>query len=85
MQKNLAKTWVGSNARVLVGSRYIERIPVALVISEKEASAVFRTHKGVLDYLGLFSTDEKFCKWCRDLFLYYWEKAERWHPGIEIK
>jgi predicted transcriptional regulator len=84
MQKNLAKTWFGSNAKVLVGSRYIERVPVALVISEKEASVVFRTHKGVLDYMGLFSTDEIFCKWCRDLFLYYWERAERWYPDIRF-
>ncbi|MCW3996655.1 MAG: DUF1724 domain-containing protein [Candidatus Bathyarchaeota archaeon] len=85
MQKNLAKNWAGSNAKVLVGSRYVERVPVALVISEKEASVVFRTHKGVLDYLGLFGTDEKFLKWCRDLFLHYWERAERWYPGLLIK
>ncbi|MCW4002713.1 MAG: DUF1724 domain-containing protein [Candidatus Bathyarchaeota archaeon] len=85
MQKNLAKNWSGSNAKVLVGSRYIERVPVALVISEKEASVVFRTHKGVLDYLGLFGTDEKFLKWCRDLFLHYWERAERWYPDLLIK
>jgi predicted transcriptional regulator len=85
MQKNLAKTWAGSDAKVLVGSRYIERVPVALVISEKEASVVFRTHKGVLDYRGLFGTDEKFLKWCKDLFSHYWEKAERWYPGLLIK
>ncbi|MCW3996278.1 MAG: DUF1724 domain-containing protein [Candidatus Bathyarchaeota archaeon] len=85
MQKTLAKNWSGSNAKVLVGSRYIERVPVALVISEKEASVVFRTHKGVLDYLGLFGTDEKFLKWCRDLFLHYWERAEHWYPGLFIK
>jgi predicted transcriptional regulator len=84
MQKNLAKTWAGSKAKVLVGSRYIERIPVALVVSEKEASAVFRTHKGVLDYMGLFSTDEKFLKWCRDLFIYYWDRADQWYPDIQI-
>lgn len=84
MQKNLAETWAGSNAKVLVGSRYIERVPVALVVSEKESSVVFRTHKGVLDYLGLFSTDPRFCKWCSDLFLYYWDRAERWYPDIKI-
>lgn len=80
MQKNLAEMWAGSDAKILVGSRFVERIPAALVVSEKEASVVFRTHKGVLDYLGLFGTDEKFCNWCRDLFLYYWERADRWYP-----
>jgi Domain of unknown function (DUF1724). len=84
MQKDLAKAWAGSEAKVLVGSRYIERVPVALVISEKEASVVFRTHKGVLDYLGLFSTDEKFRCWCRDLFLYYWGRANHWSRDIKI-
>jgi predicted transcriptional regulator len=84
MQKDLAKTWAGAEAKVLVGSRYIERVPVALVISDKEASVVFRTFKGVLDYQGLFSTDEKFCCWCRDLFLYYWNRADRWYPDVRF-
>lgn len=84
MQKELARSFVNSKSRVLVGSRYVERVPVACVISEKEASVVFRTRKGVLDYMGLFGTDDKFRKWCRDLFLCYWETAERWYPGIQI-
>lgn len=84
MQKDLAESFINSKARVLVGSRYIEHIPVALVISEGEASIVFRTHKGVLDYMGLFSTDEKFRKWCKDLFVYYWERADHWYPDIQI-
>ena len=86
MQKDLAKTLANApNAEVLTGSRYLERIPVTLVITENYATVVFRTNSGVMDYMGLFGTDEKFCKWCKDLFMYYWEKAERWYPGIAIK
>lgn len=86
MQQDLAKAL--SNAKdteVLTGSRYMEQIPVTLVINEKESTVVFRRHNGVMDYMGLFGTDKKFCKWCEDLFMYYWEKAERWYPGIQIK
>ena len=86
MQQDLAKTF--SNAKdteVLTGSRYLERVPVTLVINENRATVVFRRHNGVMDYMGLFGTDEKLRKWCEDLFMYYWERAERWYPGIQIK
>jgi predicted transcriptional regulator len=82
MQQDLAKAFVNSKAKVMVGSRFVPKIPVALVVSEKEGSVVFRNRKGVLDYMGLFGTDPKFVKWCQDLFLFYWEKAEHWYPRI---
>jgi predicted transcriptional regulator len=86
MQKDLAKAVASAkNTEVIGGSRYMERIPVCLVINDNEATVVFRRYNGILDYMGLFGTDEKFCKWCNDLFLYYWERAERWYPGIPIE
>ena len=86
MQQELAKNFANAkDVRVLTGSRYIERVPVTLVITENYATVVFRRHNGVMDYMGLFGTDEKFRKWCRDLFMYYWENAEHWYPGIQIK
>jgi predicted transcriptional regulator len=87
MQKELAKaTANASDSSVLSGRcKYMERVPVVLVINEGEATVVLRRHNGVLDYRGLFGTDKRFCKWCKDLFLYYWEIAERWYPGIQIK
>jgi predicted transcriptional regulator len=86
MQKDLVKTFANaSNSSVLRGrSRYMERVPVVLVINENEATVVFRRYNGVLDYMGLFGTDERFRKWCKDLFLYYWETAEKWFPDIQI-
>lgn len=86
MQKDLAKTFANAkDAEVLKGSRYMERIPVTFVMNENQATVVFRRNNGVMDYMGLFGTDEKFRKWCEDLFTYYWERAERWYPGIQIK
>ncbi len=86
MQQDLAKTFVNAkDTEVLMGSRYIQRIPVTLVINEKEATVVFRRNNGVMDYMGLFGTDEKFRRWCQDLFVYYWEKAPRWYLGIQIE
>jgi len=86
MQKDLAKALANAqDTWVIEGSRYVERVPVTLVITENYARVVFRRNNGVMDYTGLFGTDEKFRKWCKDLFLYYWERAERWYPGIQIK
>ena len=85
MQQNLAKLFKNSRAGILKGSRYIDRICVSLLISEKEASVLFRRHNGVMDYVGLFGTDKKFLKWCGDLFIYYWERAGHWYPGIQIE
>ncbi len=84
MPKALAKKFKNSKEELLVGSRYIEQVPVALLISEKEANIVLRTHNGGLDYIGFFGKDEKFLKLCRDLFTYYWETARKWYPGIQI-
>ena len=85
MQQNLAKEFKNSQVEILKGSRYVERIDVSLLVSEKEASVLFRRHNGVMDYVGLFGTDQKFRKWCADLFMHYWEGAKRWYPGIQIE
>jgi len=86
MQQSLAKTFENAkDAEILQGSRYIEQVPVTLVINENEATVVFRRLDGVMDYMGLFGTDKKFHKWCKDLFMHYWERAKRWYPGAQIK
>ncbi len=86
MQKELAQASANANDNSLLSGRtkYMERVPVVLVINENEATVVFRRHSKAFDYMGLFGTDEKFCKWCKDLFLHYWENAEQWFPGIRI-
>ena len=61
----------------LLEERTLDQLDVFLYISEKEMpTLVFPTLDGRFDYLGFTSTDERAHKWCRDLFQYYWEKAE---------
>jgi len=83
MQKDLAK--IVEDSENLKERRYVEQISAAILINEKEAFVALRGNNGIIDYSGFYSTDEKFCKWCEDLFMYYWERAERWYPGIQIK
>lgn len=60
----------------LLEERILERLGVCLYMSEKEvAGVVFPILDGRFDYLGFTATDERSHKWCRDLFLYYWERA----------
>ena len=59
--------------------RSLERICLSLFMNEKESCVLLRRANGAMDYVGFFGTDEKFLTWCRDLFLYYWERAEHWY------
>ena len=62
-----------------VEERLVERNDVYLWMSEKEVAILaFPKPDGGFDLLGFTSTDERFHRWCSDLFEYYWEKAE---PG----
>ena len=58
--------------------RQLERICLSLFVNEKESCVLLRRIGDVMDYAAFFGTDEKFLKWARDVFIYYWEKAERW-------
>lgn len=60
----------------LLKERVLEKIEAFLWISEKEVVVAFPRLDGKFDYLGFASTDERANKWCRDLFDYYWAKAE---------
>ena len=63
-----------------VEEKLLERNDVYLWMSEKEVAILaFPKPDGGFDLLGFTSTDERFHKWCSDLFEYYWEKAE---PGF---
>ena len=60
----------------LMENRFLERVDVAIVMSEKEAGVTFPTLDGRIDYgFGFVTTDKLGHAWCRDLFLYYWERA----------
>jgi predicted transcriptional regulator len=64
--------------------KLMERIPVYLFMSEKEAAALaFPQEKGKFDYLGFTSTDEKFRHWCGGLFPHCWKEATHRSDIIE--
>lgn len=65
--------------------RQLEKIQTSVLITEKESCFFLRRLSGEMDYVGFFGTDEKFRKWTKDVFMYFWEKAERWYPGVNIK
>ena len=48
---------------------------VVLVVTEKAARFVLPNSAGRFEY-GFNGTDPKFHKWCKDLFLHYWEKGK---------
>ncbi|MCW4022082.1 MAG: helix-turn-helix transcriptional regulator [archaeon] len=52
-------------------------VPLILVVTEKEASLSFRFIEGRVDYASFSGTDPMFLNWIKDLFLYYWDQAER--------
>lgn len=84
MQQNLANTIrVVPEVEHLKERRCLERICVTFLISEKESTVHFRRRNGEMHYIGFFGKDEKFRKWTRDLFMYYWGRAEPWHPRIQ--
>ena len=61
--------------------RILKRIDVVIAMSEKEArGVVFPTIDEKMDYFVFGTTDERSYKWCRDLFLYYWERAKPGEP-----
>ncbi|MFW9921273.1 MAG: helix-turn-helix transcriptional regulator [Candidatus Thorarchaeota archaeon] len=84
MQEDLAKTIkVTPEVENLKERRWRERICVTFLITEKESVVNFRRRDGEMHYIGFFGTDQKFRKWTQDLFLYYWERSERWTPSMQ--
>ena len=60
----------------LMENRFLDKVDVAIVMSEKEAGVTFPTLDGRIDYgFGFVTTDKLGHAWCRELFLYYWERA----------
>jgi len=64
----------------LIERRTLERVDVIIAMSEKQGRVAFPTIDGSMDHIGFGSTEEKSHKWCKDLFLYYWERAKSRKP-----
>jgi len=60
----------------LMENRFLNKVDVAIVMSEKEAGVTFPNLEGRIDYgFGFITTDKPGHVWCRELFQYYWERA----------
>jgi predicted transcriptional regulator len=69
-----------AKAQGSIEMKMLDRIDVFLWMSEKEVAALaFPTLEGGFDYLGFTSKDNRTLKWCRELFLHYWDRAEPKH------
>lgn len=59
-----------------VHKRVLPKVNSEVVLTEKAGVFCLRRLNGIMDYAGFVGRDPKFRKWCKDLFLYYWEKAK---------
>lgn len=64
----------------LIERRTLQKVDVGIAMSEKKARVSFPTINERMDHLTFGSTDESSHKWCRDLFLHYWEIARPGRP-----
>lgn len=59
-----------------VEKRVLSKIDILLVLNEKRGVFCLPNPSGKIDYTGFKGRDARFHKWCRDLFLHYWNKAK---------
>jgi len=59
-------------------SRYLDKVEVAILLSEKEVAAIaFPNLEGKFDFIGFRAESESALKWSKSLFSYYWDRAKR--------
>ncbi len=57
-------------------TKMVEKVDVALYISDEQAAVMFSDMKGEIDMSALFiGSDPAFYEWCNDLFDYYWKRG----------
>ena len=59
-----------------VERRTLPKIDLRVMVTEREAMFGLPFSSGQMDYAQFISDDSKFCEWCKDLYLHYWEKAK---------
>jgi len=56
--------------------RILSDIHIRLVVTDKYAGFSLPDRENLTDYRAIMGDDPTFYKWCKDLFLYYWEKSK---------
>jgi predicted transcriptional regulator len=59
-----------------VERRTLPKIELWVLVTEKEAMFGLPFLNGQMDYAQFMSKDTRFYEWCKDLYLFYWEKAK---------
>ena len=59
-----------------VQKRVLPKVDVMVIVTDHAAGFCLPQKSGQIDYRNINGTATKFRKWCKDLFLYYWEKAK---------
>ena len=55
--------------------RFSDNVEIRIMVTDKEAMASFKPQSGQPRYIGFFSKDSKFRKWCKDIHQHYWRRA----------
>jgi predicted transcriptional regulator len=83
MPKDVAET-VGDTLNKMTkggffSAKMVDKVGIGIYISDdRHAGLMFPRADGEVDMTTLFvSDDETFCKWCSDLFGYFWQEAKR--------
>jgi len=61
----------------LVEQRMVDKVNAYLFVSDTRCILALPNPDGQYDFKGFTATDEPSLKWCRELFLHYWDEAER--------
>ena len=65
------------DAKTMLGPwRVLPKLDLRIMITDKEAMCSLPSLNGKSDYTSFIGKDPRFHSWCKDLYLYYWEKAE---------
>jgi predicted transcriptional regulator len=59
-----------------IQKRVLPKVDVLIVMTEKYAVFCLPNRNGKIDYTGFTGTTPKFRKWCKDLYLHYWDTAK---------
>jgi predicted transcriptional regulator len=59
-----------------VERRFLPKVDVVVVLTDKEAVFGLPLLSGKMDYAQFASKDPVFRKWCQDLFLHYWDEGK---------
>ena len=60
-----------------VQKRTLPQIHTIVLATDKHSFFSVPTANGKMDYTGFNSNNDRFRKWCKDLFIHYWETAKK--------